>query len=88
MKQYHVASVLAQKDHYAVDKLLVRKPAKKTTGEMLLTIHLLLSLVLHVYGQKERDRACTMLIVVDQVLNPKSNPRKVKLQLTPPDCMA
>ena len=88
MKQYHVASVLAQKDHYAVDKLLVRKPAKKTTGEMSLTIHLLLSLVLHVYGQKERDRACTMLIVVDQVLNPKSNPRKVKLQLTPPDCMA
>ena len=83
MKQYHVATVLAQKDHHDIDKLLVRDPAEKSelennwrdtaekkTGEMLLTIHLLLSLVLLVYGQKERDRACTMLIVVDQVLNP------------------
>ena len=41
--------------------------AERTTGEMLLTFHLLLLLVLHVYGQQERDRACTMLIVVDQV---------------------
>ena len=41
--------------------------AEKTTGEMLRTIHFLLLLVLHVYGQQERDRACTMLIVVDQV---------------------
>ena len=61
---------------------------------MLLTIHLLLSLVLHVYGQQERDRACTMLIVVDQVLkkkilNPTSEPLKVKFQLySSSDCLA
>ena len=35
---------------------------------MFRTIHLLLLLILHhVHGQQERDRACTMLIVVDQV---------------------
>ena len=43
------------------------RTAEKTTREMLLTIHLLLLLVLHVFGQQERDRACTMLIVIDQV---------------------
>ena len=63
VQQWHVASdEFPQKNHQS--KLLLRK----TTGEMFLTIHLLLLLILHhVHGQQERDRACTLLIVVDQV---------------------
>ena len=34
---------------------------------MLLTVHLLLLLIISASGQQERDQACTMLIVVDQV---------------------
>ena len=73
-----IPCLLAKKDQCDIDKFLVRREleryennlrdtAEKKTGGMLLRIHLLLSLVLPVYGQQERDRACTMLIVVDQV---------------------
>ena len=73
-----IPCLLAKKDHCDIYKFLVRTQleryennlrdtAEKKTGGMLLKIHLLLSLVLHVYGLRERDRACTMLIVVDQV---------------------